>query len=439
MPATLTAPLRQPDPLGAAFAQLRQASPAWMQPLRQAAWARFLKRGLPTTRDEDWRFTSLAALPLAPARPGPAPRMEGAVFGTLPGPCLVFVNGHFAPSLSHVGTLPKGVKITHRAAQWAQEHADGCDETATATPSQHEGPFEALNAAFHQDGALIELAEDAELSEPLRLFFIHTATEDGSMASLRHRIIAGPRSRATVIEAHLGQTHAAYFNNSLTEIHAAAEARVEHLRFQDESAAAIHVGTLSLRLAAGSHVAHHSLLLGARLARCNLRARLEGERADCLLNGMCLGAGTQVLDHHMVMEHVSRHCESREFFNGILDDESRGVFHGRIHVHPGAVKTDAKQTNRNLLLSGEATANTKPQLEIYADDVRCTHGATVGQMNPDQVFYLRARGISQESAQRMLVHAFAGEIIDRIACQPAREELDRLVWDRLEQNPHIAA
>ena len=182
----------------------------------------------------------------------------------------------------------------------------------------------------------------------------------------------------------------------------------------------------------------HSFALGAKLSRNNIRTKLAGEGLECILNGLYLTRGEQLADHHMVVEHAQPHCASHEYFNGILDDKSRGVFHGRIYVRPIAQKTDAKQTNKNLLLSDDATADTKPQLEIYADDVKCTHGATIGQLNDESIFYLRSRGIPENTARRMLIHAFAGEIIERVKCGPVREQLDKIVWDRLEANLHLA-
>jgi Fe-S cluster assembly protein SufD len=181
----------------------------------------------------------------------------------------------------------------------------------------------------------------------------------------------------------------------------------------------------------------HSFALGARLSRNNIRTRLAGEGLECILNGLYITRDEQLADHHMIVEHVEAHCASHEYFNGILDDKSRGVFHGRIFVHQLAQKTDAKQTNKNLLLSDDATVNTKPQLEIYADDVKCTHGATVGQLDEEAIYYLRSRGLGLETARRMLIHAFAGEIIERVRSEPVREELDRIIWDRLEANPHL--
>jgi len=216
-------------------------------------------------------------------------------------------------------------------------------------------------------------------------------------------------------------------------------ALLEFVKFQDEAADAFHIAAFHGEFGRASKVNVHSFALGAKLSRNNIRTKLAGEGSECVLNGLYLTCGEQLADHHMIVEHAQPHCASHEYFNGILDDKSKGVFHGRILVQPVAQKTDAKQTNKNLLLSDDATVNTKPQLEIYADDVKCTHGATIGQLNEESIFYLRSRGLGPDTARRMLIHAFAGEIIERIQHEPTREELDRLVWSRLEANPHLAA
>ena len=208
---------------------------------------------------------------------------------------------------------------------------------------------------------------------------------------------------------------------------------MEHIKIQDEAPESYHVAGIYAQLERSSRFRSHSLALGAKLSRNNIRTKLDGEGVECVLNGLYLTRGEQLADHHMIVEHAKPHCDSHEYFNGILDGASRGVFHGRILVRPDAQKTDAKQTNKNLLLSDDATANTKPQLEIYADDVKCTHGATIGQMDEEAIFYLRARGVPLLVARRMLMHAFAGEIIERIECEPIRERLDRVVWQRLEE------
>jgi Fe-S cluster assembly protein SufD len=241
-----------------------------------------------------------------------------------------------------------------------------------------------------------------------------------------------------VLESYAGTIDSPYFTNAVTELVLGEGTTVEHCKFQDESAQAFHVAAIHARLGRSCRLVAHSVATGARLSRNNIRTDLAGEGVECVLNGLYLTRDEQLADHHMVVEHAQPHCQSHEYYNGILDGRSRGVFHGRILVRKAAQKTDAKQTNKNLLLSDEATADTKPQLEIYADDVKCTHGATIGQLNEESIFYLRARGIGVETARRMLIHAFAGEIIDRIRHTPARDEMDKLIWDRLEQHHHLA-
>jgi Fe-S cluster assembly protein SufD len=230
-----------------------------------------------------------------------------------------------------------------------------------------------------------------------------------------------------------------YFTNAVSEFVIGDGAMIEHCKFQDESPSAFHMAAIQVHLGANCNFTSHSFATGAKLSRNNINTVLAGEGIECILNGLYLTKDDQLADHHMIVEHTRPHCNSHEYYNGILDDRSKGVFHGRILVQREAQKTDAKQTNKNLLLADTATIDTKPQLEIYADDVKCTHGATVGQLDEDSIFYLRARGIGLETARRMLIHAFAGEIIDRVRCQAVREELDALIWDRLEQNPHVAA
>jgi len=382
---------------------------------------RFTELGFPTTRDEDWRFTNIAPiaeLEFSGTQADDTATLEDCVFESLEGPCLVFVNGHFSNKLSNVGTLPEGIEVNNVA------------NTDSPEPKMTNDAFDALNAASFIDGAFIRVADEVTFETPIRVYYLSTGG-DGSTANIRNLIIIGANSKATILESWTG-TDAAYFNNVITELTAGDNAQVEHVKFQNESVAAFHIAGLHATMGRDSHAAHHSIALGGRIARNNIRAHLDGTGLEAVLNGLYLPKGEQLIDHHMVVNHNQPHCDSHEYFNGILDDSARAVFHGRIYVKKGADKTDAKQTNKNLLLSDNATVDTKPQLEIYADDVKCTHGATIGQMNPEQIFYLRARGLSEEEARRMLMHAFAGEIIERIACDPVREELDRLIWNRLE-------
>ena len=420
--------------------------PAWLFPLRKAGIACFAEQGFPTVKDEDWRFTNvapIAKLPFKPMLDGAKDKsaseiLAGAAFNKLAGSRLVFVNGHFASELSSIGKLPAGVKVSNLAAALTQESA--LVEKHLGRYAVGEGnAFAALNQAFFSDGAFIYLPSGITVEAPIQLVFISTAKQTGDTIHPRNLIIAEANSSATVLETYLSAGNAAYFTNAVTELVAGDNARIEHVKFQDEAAEAYHIATIQGQFGRTSHVNVHSFAMGAKLSRNNIRAKLAGEGLECILNGLYVTKNEQLADHHMIVEHAQPHCASHEYFNGILDDKSKGVFHGRILVRQIAQKTDAKQTNKNLLLSDDATADTKPQLEIYADDVKCTHGATIGQLNDESIFYLRSRGLSTETARRMLIHAFAGEIIERIQCEGAREELDKLVWDRIEANPHVTA
>ena len=239
------------------------------------------------------------------------------------------------------------------------------------------------------------------------------------------------------METYQAINDAVYLTVPTSEFLVGDEAFVEHIKVQDESEKAFHIASIYANIGRAAHFHSHYLTLGGRISRNNIRTKLDGEGLEAVLNGLYLSDGDQVSDHHMIVDHAKPYCDSHEYFNGILDDRARGVFHGRILVQQIAQKTDAKQTNKNLLLSDDATADTKPQLEIYADDVKCTHGATIGQLDDEAIYYLRTRGVPKPVAQRMLVHAFAGEIIDRIGHDKLREELDELVWQRLEDFTHF--
>ena len=247
----------------------------------------------------------------------------------------------------------------------------------------------------------------------------------------RNLVIAEANSSVTVLESYVSLGGSQYFTNAVTELFAGDNARLEFVKFQDEASDAFHIAAFHGEFSRSSSVNVHSFALGAKLSRNNIRTKLAGEGLECILNGLYLTRGEQLADHHMIVEHAQPHCASHEYFNGILDDKSRGVFHGRILVRPNAQKTDAKQTNKNLLLSDDAGADTKPQLEIYADDVKCTHGATIGQIDDEAVFYCRARGIPEAEARRLLVFAFANEIFERMELDPVRRALQETVGARL--------
>jgi len=420
------------------------SQPKWLLPIRKAGMARFTELGIPTIEHEDWRFTNTAPIAKLPFNPafdpteGVAPeQLKNFAFSTLPGPKLVFVNGHFAARLSTVKNLPSGVKAGSLAVALANDAAFLEKHLGKYAASADNG-FAALNQAFFLDGGFVHVPAGKVVEEPIQFIYVNTARQKGTAIHPRNLVIAEANSSVTILESYVSLGGEGYFTNAVTELFAGDNARLEFVKFQDEAADAFHIAAFHGEFGRASNVNVHSFALGAKLSRNNIRTKLAGEGLECILNGLYLTRGEQLADHHMIVEHAQPHCASHEYFNGILDDKSKGVFHGRILVRPIAQKTDAKQTNKNLLLSDDASANTKPQLEIYADDVKCTHGATVGQLNEESIFYLRSRGLGPETARRMLIHAFAGEIIERIRHEPAREELDKLVWERLEANPHLA-
>jgi Fe-S cluster assembly protein SufD len=417
--------------------------PAWLGPVRKAGADRFSSLGFPTVAEEDWRFTNVAPLArldlkLASMSSVPAEAVRQATFGSLAAHRLVFVNGRFAPELSALNQVPSGITVSSLDRALAEKHPLLEPHLARQATGEHSS-FTALNNASFTDGGFIHVPKGRVLEKPIHLLFISAAADAGATVQARNLFIIEDNAQATVLESYVATADAAYFTNVVTEVVAGDNAVLEHCKFQDESLAAFHIAALHARLGRTCNFVSHSFALGAKVSRNNIRANLAGEGLEAVLNGLYLTKGDQLADHHMLVEHAQPNCASHEYFNGILDGKSKGVFHGRIYVHPLAQKTDAKQTNKNLLLSGEATADTKPQLEIYADDVKCTHGATVGQLNDESIFYLRARGIGPDTARRMLIHAFAGEIIERIRHAAVREELDRIVWDRLEANPLVAA
>jgi Fe-S cluster assembly protein SufD len=419
------------------------ASPDWLKSMRQAGISSFQEQGLPTLKDEDWRFTNVAPITkmrLSPATPkldesSISTALARAPFSSVTQLRLVFVDGHFSSRHSWTGAFPAGVEVVNLAA--ALEGHSVVQQHLGRYAVTQGNAFAALNQAFFSDGIFVHVAPGVTVSEPIQVVYVSSGQQSQGSNYPRNLLVAEANSKVTVLETYLSAGKEVCLTNTVTELVAMESASIELLKYQDEHAESFHVATLQGHFGRASSVRLHSFALGARLSRNNIRARLAGEGLECVLNGLYVTRNEQLSDHHMIVEHAEPNCASHEYFNGILDDKSRGVFHGRIFVHQTAQKTDAKQTNKNLLLSDDATANTKPQLEIYADDVKCTHGATVGQLNQEAIFYLRSRGLDTETARRMLIHAFAGEIIERVKCGSAREELDRLVWDRLEANPHL--
>jgi len=394
---------------------------------------RFGETGFPTLRDEDWRFTNLSPIAQTPFRlarnghhlPSPAEVSSCQIPGAA---CeLVFVNGRWAPSLSSARDLPSGVAVGSLAAQIA-DHSGRIESHLGRYLDVQRDPFSALNTAFLEDGAYVHVAKGVVLESPIHLLFLSTAQEQPAVNHPRNLIVADENSQATIIEDYvsLGRGERVLCNTA-TELVAGDHSVISHYMIEREDEQAFNVSTLRIQQGRAADVASHSVLAGGALVRNNVHPVMAGEGGECLINGLFLGRHRQHLDNYMLVEHASPHCGSRQFYNGILDGHAHGVFHGRIIVHKNAQKTDAKQTNRNLLLSDTAQIDTKPQLEIYADDVKCTHGATIGQIEENSLFYLRSRGIDEASARRLLLFAFASECLDRMRTGPARSYIENLI------------
>jgi Fe-S cluster assembly protein SufD len=408
------------------------AAGAWIHPLRKAALARFAELGFPTTRDEDWKFTNLAPiaqtafrLPEAPPQPS-AEALQPFLVAGMGGTRLVFVDGRFAPALSRATALPRGVVAGSLAEAMGSRRALVEPHLAQYADFTRDA-FTALNTAFLEDGAFVWLPKGTILEEPIHILHVSTGGPAPVLTSLRNLIVAQEDSQAAVIEDYVSLADGMALSNVVTEAVVGQNGVLEHYLVERESRQVSNVSTLRIQQGRSSNVTSHSVLLGGALVRNNVHPVMAGEGGECLVNGLFLATDRQHMDNFMRVEHASPHCGSRQFYSGVLDGHSHGVFHGRIVVHKDAQKTDAKQTNRNVLLSEDAQVDTKPQLEIYADDVKCTHGATIGQINEDAVFYLRARGISRESARALLLFAFANECLERMRVAPMRQHLERLV------------
>jgi Fe-S cluster assembly protein SufD len=363
-------------------------------------------------------------------------KAEPLAFAGWEGSQLVFVNGHYAPELSSLRPLPGGVKAGSLEAAFSTD-AEWVEPHLARYAAYQDHAFVALNTAFMVDGAFLYVPKGKIVEEPIHLLFISTAHEQATVSHPRNLIVVGQDSRATIVESYVGIGEGVYFTNAVTEIVSAENAVIDHYKLQRESPAAFHIGILQAHLDRSSHFTSHSIALGGALVRNEINAVLDGEGGECTLNGLYLVTGEQHVDNHTQMAHVKAHCTSRELYKGIVGGKARGVFNGKIVVHESAPKTDAKQTNNNLLLSQDASVDTKPQLEINNNDVKCTHGSTIGRLDQDQIFYLRSRGIDPEGARSLLMYAFASEVINRIKIERIRSELDRMLMARL-QKKHLS-
>jgi len=413
---------------------IAENGPAWMQELRREAVALVNDQGLPTTESESWRYTdlkSLASLPfiLAPEQKG-IEKVEELSFLDDEWLRLVYCNGHLKRTMSAVGDLPQGMRVTSLSEMLAEE-AVCVRNHLSGVSSFREGVFNALNLALSSEGAVIEIPEGIVVDRPIHLVFINEADSEPFMVHPRVLILAGRNSQVSVVETHLGLTESTYFANSVTEIVASENAAVDYYKLQREGANAYHVGTVDSYQGRSANVRTGIITLSGKLVRNNTKAEFGGEGGYAELNGLFLASSDHHVDNHTTIEHAQPHCSSRELYKGILSEKARGVFRGRIVVAEGAQKTDSKQTNNNLLLSDDAFISTRPQLEIYADDVKCTHGATIGQLEEEAMFYLRTRGIGREAARSMLTYAFASEVVNEVRLPALQKQLDNFLFDWL--------
>ncbi len=414
------------------------SAPDWIAPLRRAAIDRFSELGFPTQKNEDWHFTSVQSIADAklklvePAEPAvTAFELANLELGRIAWPTLVFVNGRFSRRLSNLDNLPSGVQAMTLTSVLAGDSSLARPFLAkVAGFTDHS--FTALNTAFLGEGAFIHVRAGEQPTVPIRIIYVADRNAAGCVMHPRTLIVADPNSKLSVVESYVGISYDAggYLTNAVTEVVVSEGATVQHYKLQRESRDAFHVGTVEARQAKDSHFVSFSFATGAKLSRTNIYTLLDGEGCGATLNGLYMTDGDQHVDHQTRIEHAQPNCFSREVYKGILDGSSHGVFNGKVYVHPAAQKTDGKQSNNNLLLSEKAHADTKPQLEIFADDVKCTHGATVGRIDEVALFYMKSRGLGAEAARDLLTYAFAAEVLEQIELEELKLELESLTMSR---------
>ena len=426
------------QPWLAALEERPRGGSRWLQDLRDHAASRFVELGFPSVRDEEWRFTNISPIASTEFRLAPPSKLDAAVIDTFlyaDAPFrLVVLNGRVAPELSRTAGLPAGLKFGSLAAA-ATEQADIVGRYLGQLANPNTRTFAALNTAFTNDGAYVYVPDGLVFEQPLQILFV--STSDGPVASMSHPrtlIVAGDRSQLQIVETYVSAAGQKHFTNAVTEIVAGEGAVLDHYKVEEESVDAFHMASMHIHAARSSNVSTHAFTLGGRIVRNDIIAVLDGEGAECTLNGLYVADGERLVDTHTTIDHAKAHCPSHEIYKGILGGRARAVFNGKIIVRIDAQKTDAKQTNRALLLSDNASINTKPQLEIFADDVKCTHGAAIGQLDDDAIFYLRARGLTYLEARDMLIHAFAGEILERVKIEPLRRALEDELYAQLARD-----
>ncbi len=411
---------------------------------RKAALERFAAAGLPTRRIEEWKYTDVQAIAKRPFDTLLAPtaidteKIENLRFSELDCHEMVFINGRFNAGLSRLDSLAEGITIRSLASALA-DGGSGVDARLGRCLNNSMHAFTDLNTAFMQDGAVIEIAPDIQLEKPIVLLYLDSATQVPSANHPRTYVRLASNAAATLVESYIGlDDESENLTNSVTEIELEDNTRLEHYRISQESLKSFHVGGIHVRQARDSRYESHALALGGKLSRTDINTRLEAEGATAILNGLYMVGGKQHVDHHTRIDHLMPQTTSVETYRGVLDGHARAVFNGKVYVHRDAQKTDAQQSNSNLLLSKTAEVDTKPELEIYADDVKCSHGATVGQLDENALFYLRSRAIDEPTARSLLTYAFASEVVGQIKLQAIRERLEHIVLGKLPGTEQIS-
>lgn len=422
--------------------------PDWLADSRRASLAWVADHGFPTAKNEDWRYTRLApilALALEAAPPSTGGRVDAAFLAEhvadLGGARLVFVNGHYRAELSTPATLPSGATVLDLAAA-LPAHRERLEPVLAG--EQPRDAFIAMNDALTPDGVFIHLGRNVVVPEPIHLVFVADTATEALLSSPRMVFCLDDNSEAIIVETHVGlgppagdtagsangDDAIAHCSNAVVDVRLAPDARLTHYKLQNDTPGAYHLASLDVRQSAGSRFTSHLAMLGAAVCRQETRVRFEGERAELSLDGLYLPGGEQVHDNTLFVDHVAPNCTSNQLFKGVLSGRGRGVFNGYVMIRRGADGSDAHQTNKNLVLSDGAEADTRPRLEIYADDVKATHGSAVGQLDEDAILYLRTRGIPAAQARQVLVHGFVQEMIDRIVLAPLHDQLSALLAGR---------
>lgn len=418
--------------------------PQWLIKLREKAGEHYLRIDFPTTHDEEWKYTNIAPILKVPYRQSFGSDIEGVSPGPIipfefeesKGSQLVFVNGLFARELSNLSNLPTGITAGNIAEVSGGDSRVVRDHLGVYA-DYREHAFTALNTALAGDGAFIYVPKGKVVESPIHMLFVSQGAEPVA-AHPRIMVAADEGSVLTIIESYLSRTDQVYFTNAVAEVFAGRGSVITHYRVQEESERAFHIATTQVFQERDSHYSSCAISLGGEISRHDLNVVLNGEHIETTIDGLYVVDGKQHVDNHTTLDHLHPHCRSQQLYKGILDGKARAVFSGKVFVREGAVLTDAHQLNKNLLLSSEATVNTKPQLEIFADDVKCAHGATVGQLEDEELFYLASRGIPPERARALLTYGFAEDVISKIKLKSVRDQLDRKVLDKLHQSLEVS-